>query len=595
MKLPAIVQHTFDHEIPGRARIRYVFGSGLFFAMTLQVLTGIVMAFYYVPSAREAYASVYTIQNDVTWGWLVRGLHHFGASAVVVLAGLHLLQVFLSGAYRKPRQMSWITGVLMLGLIMAFALTGYLLPWDQKGYFATQVATNIAGGVPLVGEATQTLIQGGSEYGTATLTRFYALHVFALPLGLLVLVVPHLVYFFRHGVTAPGKDVMSGRSIKFWPVQAFYDLVFITVIMGVLLTLAVVVGAPLDAPADPASSYVARPEWYFLFLFQLLKYFEGPMMLLGTVIIPGLAAAYLVVLPWLDRSEQNNLKARWKTVAPMALLIIVLALLTLVAMVQDSNNKGFQAQLAVQAEESLVAKKYARNGFTAYGTIEALEGRKLFRSQCTSCHEAEGKGAPQCVNGTCPSDHSLCKTNAECYRAPVLDHLGSRKWFRDQIERPDHPTRFGNILDSAGNPVFKGEMPSYADPDDDSNFMEPDVRAGLIEYLIQGTGRRYNPPINEELAKKGEEDFGECSYCHEPGELQSGPLLIEAVPGTRPMVMRLAGYGSDVFLRSMLIEPGHDRLYGKRNMMPAFDHLHYTQLDAVVAYLRTLCTDCVDP
>ncbi|MBR58448.1 MAG: hypothetical protein CMH54_10555 [Myxococcales bacterium] len=595
MKLPSFVQHTFDHEIPGRARIRYVFGSGLFFAMALQVLTGIVMAFYYVPSAREAYASVYSIQYEVTWGWLVRGLHHFGASAVVVLAGLHLLQVFLSGAYRKPREMSWITGVLMLGLIMGFALTGYLLPWDQKGYFATQVATNIAGGVPVVGEATQTLIQGGTEYGTATLTRFYALHVFALPLGLLVLIVPHLIYFFRHGVTAPGKDLVSGRSIKFWPVQAFYDLVFITVILGVLLTLAVFVGAPLDAPADPSSSYVARPEWYFLFLFQILKYFEGPMMLLGTVIIPGLAATYLVILPWLDRSKENTLKARWKTVAPMAFGLVALAALTLVAMSEDANNKSYQAQLAVQAEEAKVAKKYARNGFTAYGTIEALEGRKLFRTHCTSCHEAEGEGTPECIDGKCPSDFGLCDSQEQCYRAPVLDHLGSRKWFLDQIERPDHPTKFGTILDKAGNAIFKGEMPSYADPDDESNFMQPTVRAGVVEYLIQGTGRRYDPPIDTALAKKGEEDFGECAYCHEPTEGRTGPLLIDVVPGSRPQVMRLAGYGSDAFLRSVLNDPGHERLYGELNVMPSFSHLHYTQQDALIAYLRTLCTDCVDP
>ena len=281
-RLALIVRSVLQHEIPGKSRFRYVFGSGLFFALIMQVVTGLAMAFYYVPSARDAYGSVFHIQYELTLGWLVRGLHHFGASMMLVLAVLHLAQVFIAGAYRRPRQANWLTGVGLMGVLFAFGLTGYLLPWDQKGYWATKVATSIAGGVPVVGPLSQTLLVGGSEYGTATLTRFYALHVFVLPLTLVALLAPHLMLFWTHGITAPTSDVESGEKDTFWPVQAFYDLVFMVVIAATLFVLTLLVGAPLDAPANPSGAFDARPEWYFLFLFQLLKYFEGPLVLVGT-------------------------------------------------------------------------------------------------------------------------------------------------------------------------------------------------------------------------------------------------------------------------------------------------------------------------
>src|SRR2546428_602933 len=149
-------------------------------------------------SAAGAWASVAYVQDQMVLGWLVRGLHSAGASAMVVLIVLHMLQVALYGAYKRPREVNWIVGVMLLGLVLGFALTGYLLPWDQKGYWATQVATGIMGSVP-GGEPLRVLLQGGSEYGNLTLTRFYALHVFVLPIGLAVLLGIHLALFRKHG------------------------------------------------------------------------------------------------------------------------------------------------------------------------------------------------------------------------------------------------------------------------------------------------------------------------------------------------------------------------------------------------------------
>ena len=309
-------------HIPGGARWRYVWGSTLVFVFTLQLLTGVLLMMAYSPGESTAWASVYFIQYQMDFGWFIRGLHHFGSQAMVVLLGLHMLQVVIAGAHLPPREINWWLGLGLLGLILGLSLTGYLLPWDQKGLWATQVATNIAGTLPLVGPWLQKVIVGGPEYGNHTLTRFYALHVAILPPLVIVLIVAHLAVFRRHGVTAPKTAV--GADV-FWPVQAFRDLVVSLMIFGVMITLVLWghghaaempagdqgfyesiahagqrgLGANLDAPADLEKPYPARPEWYFLFLFQLLKYFTGEQEIVGTVAIPTAVGLLLFILPLL--------------------------------------------------------------------------------------------------------------------------------------------------------------------------------------------------------------------------------------------------------------------------------------------------------
>jgi ubiquinol-cytochrome c reductase cytochrome b subunit len=246
---------------------------------------------------------------------------------MVVLLGLHMLQVVIAGAQLPPREINWWLGLALMGAILGLSLTGYLLPWDQKGYWATQVATSIAGNLPGIGSFVKRVLVGGPEYGNHTLTRFYALHVGVLPPLIIVLLVMHIVLFRRHGVTAP-KDA-EGEG-WFWPDQAFKDLLACLAIFGVLLGVVVFGGqgnkqeppkgaqtaevslyekmahggrdgrgANLDAPADPQEQYPARPEWYFLFLFQLLKYYEGDLILIGTVVIPNGVGVVLFLLPLL--------------------------------------------------------------------------------------------------------------------------------------------------------------------------------------------------------------------------------------------------------------------------------------------------------
>ena len=197
------LEKALDEDVLGGARFAYVFGSVLTFLLVLQMTTGVFLAMYYSPSATDAWASVAFINDQVTAGWFVRGLHSHGASAMVIVAGLHLLQTAIYGAYKKPRELNWIIGVVLLGLILAFALTGYLLPWDQTGYWATQVATGIAGTSPMIGQQVQEAMQAGNGYGNLTITRFFALHVFVLPAILIAMTVFHIALFRKHHQTPP--------------------------------------------------------------------------------------------------------------------------------------------------------------------------------------------------------------------------------------------------------------------------------------------------------------------------------------------------------------------------------------------------------
>src|SRR6516225_3814513 len=221
-------------HIPGGAKWRYVWGSCLAFVFMVQLITGVLLMTAYSPGDATAWGSVYYIQYHMEFGWLIRGLHHFGSQTMVVLLGLHMLQVVIAGAHLKPREVNWWLGLGLMGIILGLSLTGYLLPWDQKGYYATQVATNIAGNIPVVGESVQKIIVGGNEYGNHTLTRFFALHVAILPGLAIALLIAHVWVFRRHGVTAPKNAQGSGW---FWPDQAFKDMVASMIIFAIMIGL----------------------------------------------------------------------------------------------------------------------------------------------------------------------------------------------------------------------------------------------------------------------------------------------------------------------------------------------------------------------
>jgi ubiquinol-cytochrome c reductase cytochrome b subunit len=326
-----LIHESLYENIPSGARVRYISGSMLVFAFVTQAVTGIFLWMAYSPSSQTAWESVYYIEHQMAGGSLMRGIHHFMAQAMVVLLPFHLLQVVIDGAYRKPREANFWFGLILMQIVMGLGLTGYLLPWDQKGYWATNVATNLMTLVPVFGAQLQQLVIGGTEYGHHTLTRFFAMHTGVLPAVLVAFLGLHIALFRRHGITA--KITPGRRDQYFWPHQVMYDAVGCLLLLLIVTALAWRVGAELGAPADPAQSYsAARPEWYYLFLFQLLKYFHGSSEIVGAIIIPGAVVAALFAMPIVGRSRIGHAL----NVAFIGVLLSAAGVLTALALREDN-------------------------------------------------------------------------------------------------------------------------------------------------------------------------------------------------------------------------------------------------------------------
>jgi ubiquinol-cytochrome c reductase cytochrome b subunit len=319
----ATLHHLLEEPLPKGTGWAFTTGSALLFLLGVQLLTGVVLTMYYVPAPLLAYDSVRFITDTLIYGWLLRGLHYWGSTFIVVAAAIHMMRVFFYGSYKAPREVTWITGVLLFLMILAFALSGYLLPWDQKAYWATTVTINIARSSPLIGEYIADVMRGGSQLGALTLGRWYAAHVFLLPAALIVFVVAHIALMRRHGISGPLK-VKEGAPLPFYPWHAIKDTLVMAAVFALLLIFAVTLPAHLDEIANPAdASFVPRPEWYFLSLFELLKYFPGPFEPLATLVIPGVVVGFLLVLPFLDRGPSRRPFSRGRLWVTLVMLGIV--------------------------------------------------------------------------------------------------------------------------------------------------------------------------------------------------------------------------------------------------------------------------------
>jgi len=302
-------------------------GSLLLVLLVLLFLSGAFMAFYYSPAPGAAYDSVDYALYSVPFGDVIKGVHHYGWNIFLIVLGLHLVRAFIVGAYKSPRQLMWVSGVLTLLLIPALIVTGDLLPWDQNGFWTTQVRISIMASVPVVGDFLVRLIQGGPLTGIVALTRFYVLHILFLPALLIVLVVIHFHFLKVQGLSEPiFKKKSQPKTISFFP-----QLVnrWLLLFLGVTLVLGVISWywpAPLGDPADPTdSTFVPRPEWWVLSLNQLVTVFKGALTVIGSVIIPGGLMVLLLVLPFLDTSPDRH-PARRKMVLLVAVVVVIILL-----------------------------------------------------------------------------------------------------------------------------------------------------------------------------------------------------------------------------------------------------------------------------
>ncbi len=381
--LSAVLRLGMDEDIPGGASIAYTLGSATLFVFALQALTGVWQLFYYVPTVDHAYDSLDYLRTAVPFGWLVHGLHYWGANAMVILVALHMGRVFIWGAYKKPREMTWLLGVALLILTLGMSFTGAPLPWDERGYWAAEVGTSIAGTVPLVGNQVMEILRGGPAMGQLTLSRFFVLHVALIPGGLALLIVLHIIAFRQFGSVGPWREERRTGSGPFWPDQVVRDMIVGMVVFVVLVTLITFAPPPISGPADPVdSSYTPKPEWNFLFLYEALKLFKGPMEPLGTVGIPTVGILILVLIPFLDRREARNPRHRPVAMTLGALGATAVVLFTIFGYYSNPGAKRAAASSAGPPVASVSRL-----------STSARRGQKLVQSLgCKGCHSLGGSG-----------------------------------------------------------------------------------------------------------------------------------------------------------------------------------------------------------
>ncbi len=271
----------------------FCLGGTVLYLFIVQVLTGIALTFYYVPSPTEAYASVAEITHNIRFGWFIRSLHRWSSNFMIVAVFLHMLRVFFTGSYRHPRQLNWLIGFLLFGVTLMFGFTGYSLVYEQLSFWGSTVAANLAEAVPLVGPYLANFLRGGPEIGEHTLTRFYILHIGVLPTLALVLIGFHILLIRLHGVTElhfEGEPKSESRPFKFWPDHATTELMIGVIIMYLLTILALVFPVSLGEPANPnVTPAHIKPEWYFYFNFRLLKMTSLKLSVITTMFIGGIA------------------------------------------------------------------------------------------------------------------------------------------------------------------------------------------------------------------------------------------------------------------------------------------------------------------
>jgi ubiquinol-cytochrome c reductase cytochrome b subunit len=402
-----LLREALYEPIPGGARFAYIFGSGLLFIFISQVITGVFLALYYVPSADHAHTTVAYITKAVTAGSFLRSLHAYGASAMIIVMLLHLSQTYIYGAYKGRRELLWLSGCVLFALILGMAFTGYLLPWDQRAYFATAVGTNAVSEVPWAGETLKRMIRGGTEMGTLTISRFFVAHVFLIPACIFALVASHILLFRKAGAAGPTDEDPHEPKQKtelFYPRQVLMDLSLTALLIAGLGLLCFFVPAQLGPPANPADAqYVPRPEWYYLPIFQWLKYWHGAASVVGILVIPMVVVAAVIALPFLDRSTERRPWKRPVAMGAYVFLVCVMVGLGLRSQYLDKHDAGIAQQLAKQAAEE---KDYMGKPFepelsssslasanAALADPLAAKGKAIFESlSCNACHGDGGVG-----------------------------------------------------------------------------------------------------------------------------------------------------------------------------------------------------------
>jgi ubiquinol-cytochrome c reductase cytochrome b subunit len=449
-----------EHPVPagttgGKSGWMYVLGAATLAAFISQVVTGIALAMAYVPSAANAYDSISFISNDFTLGRVLRGAHFFGASAMVICIGLHMARVYLTGSYKYPREVNWLTGTLLLALTIVMAFTGQLLRWDQDGVWSVVIAAEQAGRVPLIGHLLAHFILAGETIGAATLSRFFAFHVFFVPALIFATLGFHLYLVLHNGISEPPKagrpvdpkqyrrwyeELLRREGRPYWPDGAWHEVLVGGLLIVLVVALAIVFGPPhLGRPPDPSIIQAnPRPDWYLLWYFALLALLRPGVEDYFIVLAPLIFFVVLILVPFLaGKGERSPSRRPWAVGVVLASVLLV-------------------GGLTIEGERSPWAPNFDAKPITAAqlgtGDPTVARGAALFHDKgCQYCHAIDGQGG---------------------IRGPDLSHIADR-------------LTAGDMAAIIARGV--GTMPAYA------NTLTPDEMNALVTFLATRTEKHQQP------------------------------------------------------------------------------------------------------
>lgn len=444
-----LYEHSAGHRIPlTSASWWYVFGSGTLVCFIIQILTGICLALIYVPSPDDAYASLEYLNYQQTMGWFLRGMHNWGSVFMVGLLTIHVIQVFLFGAYKYPRELTWLIGCVLFLLTLGAAFSGQIMRFDQDAYWGLQIMISIAGRIPFIGADLGAFIQGGPIIGATTLSRFFSLHVFLIP-GLLILgIFVHLRLVLTRGinefpVAGEGVDretyqrkydaLIERTGIRFFPDGADKDAIFASLVVFGIVACALVFGPPIpNGPADPSLIDTApRPDFYFLALFAAFALMPPYMESFVIVYVLPLLVGIFFLVPFLSNVGEKHPSKR-----PGAVILALMVMLTLSVLAAEGIRSPWSPQMDAWSGEPVQPQ------FVEGRTPLELQGALVLQAkQCRNCHALAGKGGQ---------------------RGPDLTDVGSRLT-GDELVR--------QVLQGGGN------MPAYA------KNLDPAEVTALVAFL----------------------------------------------------------------------------------------------------------------
>ena len=574
-----VTRHLRNRILPDGPSWAFTSASCLFWLLIIQCFTGLLLMATYSPSMTSAWASVHFIDQSSA-GRFLRGVHHYASHAMIILFGIHVLRVLITGAYRAPRELVWITGLMLFPLVIIWTVTGNPLSASQKGIAQIQVEGNILAGTPVIGPFLQRVLFGGEEVGILTLTRLYFLHVGLLPLLIGGLTVVHLYQVLKHSpYQSPTEESPASGALTYWPYQSSRNMVTLALVMSIVGWLAWQYGAPLYAPADPDLVHTPRPEWYFRWLFELRRYFSGNTEFVATMVIPSAFLFGFMAVPFLDR-----FRSPWISTVCRVLVVAACAggwgWLTALSYLQDWKDASY---LAHEAEFEAISERALElaqtEPITEQGAVMLLrndpqtQGPRLFARHCVSCHSHAD-----------PQGHGLVAAEPS---APNLYGIGTTDWIAGFLEpgRASSDSFFGKTKFREGDMVqhVTGLFSEAGEAGQEGLKQKlRSVAAALAaEAAIESPEAALVTAGREALISSV--GCTDCHRFHDQGELGSAPDL--------------TGYGSANWLKQMIAKPTAERFYSDRNdRMPEFaaDESHPElnlisphELDLLVRWLRT--------